>query len=215
MIAQEIHDDIGGALTALKFEVVRLSRELEARDGERSERLAAIQDLLESAVVASHRIQHALRPAVLDAGLVAALEWLVRGFTERSGVPVEFQSNREEFEIEPDRAAALYRVAQEALTNVRKHARDARRVQVQLFAMPGEVTLEVSDDGPGFEGGTLASGPGFGVRGIIERARGLGGWAEVSSSTGRGTTVMFSIPPLLQMAAVESAGPALEGGNDR
>ncbi len=125
-IAQEIHDDIGGALTALKFEVVRLSRELEARDGEHSQRLAAIQELLESAVVASHRIQHALRPAVLDAGLVAALEWLTRGFGERSGLAVEFQSNREEFEIEPDRAAALYRVAQEALTNVRKHSNGAR-----------------------------------------------------------------------------------------
>ncbi|MDH5207852.1 MAG: response regulator, partial [Burkholderiaceae bacterium] len=82
-IAQEIHDDIGGALTALKFEVVRLSRELEARDGERSGRIDAIQELLESAVIASHRIQHALRPAVLDAGLVAALEWLTRGFAER------------------------------------------------------------------------------------------------------------------------------------
>jgi two-component system, NarL family, sensor histidine kinase UhpB len=204
-IAQEIHDDIGGALTALKFEVVRLSRELEARDGAHNQRLAAIQELLESSVVASHRIQHALRPAVLDAGLVAALEWLARGFRER----------REEFAIEPDRAAALYRVAQEALTNVRKHARDAGRVQMQLFAMADDVTLEISDDGPGFDTGTLGSGPGFGVRGMIERARGLGGWAEVSSSAGRGTTVMFSIPPALPAGGGASDGPAVEGGDDR
>jgi signal transduction histidine kinase len=210
-IAQEIHDDIGGALTALKFEVVRLGRELRARDDVSGDRLATIEELLESAVVASHRIQHALRPAVLDAGLVAALEWLARGFGERSGLPVEFQSNREEFEIEPDRAAALYRVAQEALTNVRKHARDAKRVQVQLFALPDEVTLEISDDGPGFHTDGLPTGPGFGVRGIIERARGLGGWAEVSSSPGRGTTVMFSIPPVLNVAGGASEGPATEG----
>jgi signal transduction histidine kinase len=214
-IAQEIHDDIGGALTALKFEVVRLSRELEARDGRHGERLAAIHELLESAVVASHRIQHALRPAVLDAGLVAALDWLARGFRERSGLAVEFQSNREEFEIAPDRAAALYRIANEALTNVRKHAREAGRVQMQLFAMADEVTLEISDDGPGFDTATLGAGPGFGVRGMIERARGLGGWAEVSSSVGRGTTVMFSIPPVLQTAGGASDRPAMEGGDDR
>lgn len=192
-IAQEIHDDVGGALTALKFEVVRLARELGA-DAAHRERLQAIQQLLESAVVATHRIQHALRPAVLDAGLVAALEWLTRGFGERTGLPIDFRSNRDEFEIAPDRAAALYRVAQEALTNVRKHAA-ARQVHVQLFALDDDVTLEIADDGAGFETGSLAVTPGFGVRGLLERARGLDGWAEVSSSPGRGTTVMFSIPP--------------------
>ncbi|MBC8119044.1 MAG: sensor histidine kinase, partial [Burkholderiaceae bacterium] len=193
-IAQEIHDDIGGALTALKFELVRLTRSV--RDEQARPHLDAISQLLESAVVASHRIQHALRPAVLDAGLVAALEWLARGFGERSGIKIDFQANRDEFEIAPDRAAALYRVAQEALTNVRKHA-SASHVQMQLFALAEEITLEVQDDGQGFEPGSLEVTPGFGVNGMIERARGLGGWAEVSSSPGSGTTVMFSIPPLL------------------
>lgn len=203
-IAQEIHDDVGGALTALKFEVVRLARELGTGSGH-TERLHAIQQLLESAVVATHRIQHALRPAVLDAGLVAALDWLTRGFGERTGLPVDFHSNRDEFEIAPDRAAALYRVAQEALTNVRKHA-GARAVHVQLFALDDEVTLEIADDGVGFEADALAVTPGFGVRGLLERARGLDGWAEVSSSPGRGTTVMFSIPPVPR-ARTRAAAP--------
>ncbi len=193
-IAQEIHDDIGGSLTALKFEVVRLGREMEARDGEPRQRLGVIHELLESAVIASHRIQHALRPAVLDAGLVAALEWLSRGFGERTGIKTEFHSNRDEFQIEPDREAALYRMAQEALTNVRKHARTANRVQLQIFALSDEIALEVTDNGPGFDTGSLEITAGFGVRGMVERARGLGGWAEVSSTPGRGTTVMFSIP---------------------
>ena len=192
-IAQEIHDDIGGALTALKFELVRLTRAL--RDEQAKPHLDSISQLLESAVVASHRIQHALRPAVLDAGLVAALEWLSRGFGERSGIKIDFQANRDDFEIAPDRAAALYRVAQEALTNVRKHA-SASHVQMQLFALTDEITLEVQDDGQGFDPGSLQVTPGFGVNGMLERARGLGGWAEVSSSLGAGTTVMFSIPPL-------------------
>ena len=210
-IAQEIHDDIGGALTALKFELVRMSRELEAKSGEPSRRLGVIQELLESAVIASHRIQHALRPAVLDAGLVAALEWLTRGFGERTGMTVNFQSNRDDLEIEPDREAALYRVAQEALTNVRKHARIARNVHMQLFSLDGEVTLEVTDDGPGFDTGSLEVTAGFGVRGLMERARGLGGWAELSSAPGRGTTVMFSIPP---SAEAEAAGRAKEARDD-
>jgi signal transduction histidine kinase len=209
-IAQEIHDDVGGALTALKFEVVRLAREVGAGSAH-TERLGAIQLLLESAVVATHRIQHALRPAVLDAGLVAALDWLTRGFGERTGLPVDFRSNRDEFAIAPDRAAALYRVAQEALTNVRKHA-GARSVHVQLFALDDEVTLEIADDGVGFEADTLAVTPGFGVRGLLERARGLDGWAEVSSSPGRGTTVMFSIPPV-PSARGRAAAPSGEGAD--
>jgi two-component system sensor histidine kinase UhpB len=190
-IAQEVHDDIGGALTALKFELVRLMRALP--DASVRPQLDAISQLLESAVVASHRIQHSLRPAVLDAGLVAALEWLVRGFSERSAIEGDFQANREDFEIAPDRAAAVYRVAQEALTNIRKHAR-AKHVHVQLFALGHEITLEIDDDGEGFDTAGLQATPGFGVSGLIERARGLGGWAEVSSSQSRGTTVMFSIP---------------------
>jgi signal transduction histidine kinase len=213
-IAQEIHDDIGGALTALKFEVVRLDRELETPEGQQTARMASIRELLESAVIASHRIQHALRPAVLDAGLVAALEWLTRGFAERSGLAVDFQSNRDEFEIAPDRAAALYRVAQEALTNVRKHAVGAKRVQMQLFALADEVTLEITDDGAGFDTGSLEVTAGFGVRGIVERARGLGGWAEVSSAPGRGTTVMFSVPPLFRENDAQRLARSTEGGDD-
>lgn len=197
-IAQEIHDDVGGALTALKFEVVRLQREL-AEKPEHADRLEAIRQLLESAVVASHRIQHALRPAVLDAGLVAALEWMTRGFRDRTGMAVEFHANRDDFELAPDRGAALYRVAQEALTNIRKHA-SARHVHVQLFALNDEVSLEIADDGIGFDTGNLAVSPGFGVRGLLERARGLDGWAEISSAPGRGTTVMFTIPPLTRNA---------------
>ena len=206
-IAQEIHDDIGGALTALKFELVRLRRALPGNDTR--PQLDAMSQLLESAVVASHRIQHSLRPAVLDAGLVAALEWLGRGFTERSGIKVDFHANREEFAIAPDRAAALYRVAQEALTNIRKYA-DAKLVHMQLFALGDEIVLEVADNGHGFDTATLQVTPGFGVRGIVERARGLGGWAEVSSSPGRGTTVMFSIPPLPN----RSAGAPAERSSD-
>jgi signal transduction histidine kinase len=87
----------------------------------------------------------------------------------------------------------LYRAAQEALANVSKHAH-ARHVTVQLFASAEEVSLEISDDGVGFDTALLASVPGFGLRAVLERARGLGGWAEVSSDPAGGTTLMFSVP---------------------
>lgn len=192
-IAREIHDDIGTTLTALKFELARLARDLDSRSSA-APRINAMNELLAHAVAASHRIQHNLRPPVLDAGLVAALDWLVKGFVERTGVPASFESNREELDLDPMRAAALYRVAQESLANVAKHAQ-AKRVSVQLFAAADEVTLEIADDGVGFDARLLGNTPGFGVRSLIERAHGFGGWAEVHSTPGRGTTVMFSIPP--------------------
>ena len=191
-IAGEIHDDIGSTLTALRFETVALGRELQHR-GIDSPRVPLMLDLLGQVVAASHRIQHKLRPPVLDAGLVAALQWLVNSFGERSGVRTHFEANRDEIELAPDRCAALYRAAQEALANVSKHAQ-ARQVAVQLFVWAHEVSLEVSDDGVGFDPDQLRTAPGFGLRALIERARGLGGWAEISSTPKGGTSFMFSIP---------------------
>jgi signal transduction histidine kinase len=194
-IAGEIHDDIGSMLTALRFETVALGRHLQQR-GVDAPRVPLMLDLIGQLVAASHRIQHNLRPPVLDAGLVAALQWLVSSFGERTGVQARFESNREDVPLSADGSAALYRAAQEALANVSKHAR-AKQVTVQLFASPLEVSLEVSDDGVGFDPDLLRSAPGFGLRALLERARGLGGWAEVSSTPNHGASLMFSIPALI------------------
>lgn len=191
-IAGEIHDDIGSMLTALRFETVALARQLQQR-GVDTPRVPQMLDLIGQLVAASHRIQHKLRPPVLDAGLVAALQWLVSSFGERTGVQARFESNREDVQLSADGSAALYRATQEALANVSKHAH-AKKVAVQLFASDKEVSVEISDDGVGFDPGMLRSTPGFGLRALLERARGLGGWAEVSSSSERGSTLMFSIP---------------------
>lgn len=191
-IASEIHDDIGSMLTALRFETVALTKQLQQR-GVDSPRLPMMLDLVGQLVAASHRIQHKLRPPVLDAGLVAALQWLVASFGQRTGAQASFESNREEVNLAPDRCAALYRAAQEALANVSKHAH-ARQVSVQLFASATDVSLEVSDDGVGFDPQMLQTAPGFGLRALMERARGLGGWAEVSSTPNAGASLMFSIP---------------------
>jgi signal transduction histidine kinase len=200
-LARELHDDIGSTLTALKFELARLARDLNDRPAAAAQ-IQAMQELLAHAAGASHRIQHDLRPPVLDAGLVEALRWLARGFSARTGVPIDFESNREEPALAAEHAVALYRAGQEALANAAKYAQ-ARRVSMQLFAVADEVTLEIADDGVGFEPRLLETSPGFGLKGLIERARGLGGWAEVAAAPGRGVTVMFSVPtgPARQPAA--------------
>jgi signal transduction histidine kinase len=191
-IAREIHDDIGATLTALRFELVGLVRQ-SGTQPILPDRLGPLIELVEQAVEASHRIQHNLRPPVLDAGLVDALQWLVRNFRERTGLSARFETNQEDIPLSAESAAAMYRVTQESLTNIAKYAQ-AQLVSVHLFASGDEVTLEISDNGVGFDIGLLRATPGFGLRGIIERARGLDGWAEVSSAPGRGTTIMFCVP---------------------
>jgi signal transduction histidine kinase len=201
-IAREIHDDIGATLTALRFELVSMARTV-GTQAELAPRVGSMIGLLEQAVSASQRIQHNLRPPVLDAGLVSALQWLVRSFGARTQIRATFETNRDELPLPGECAAALYRVAQESLANISKHAQ-AQNVTVQLFGVADEVTLEVTDDGTGFDPGMLQATPGFGLRGLIERARGFGGWAEISSAPGRGATVMFSVPlrPLAYPGAV-------------
>ena len=191
-IAHEIHDDIGTTLAALKFELVRLGSKVATIDAA-APHLREMQALIAHAVEASHTIQHNLRPPVLDAGLVAALDWLVGSFRARGDAKTTFESNREDIDLPAEQATALYRVAQECLNNIGKHAQ-ANAVTVTLFAAPGEVTLEVNDDGAGFDLKMLDATPGFGLRGLVERARALGGWAEIDSAPGRGTMIMFSLP---------------------
>ena len=99
----------------------------------------------------------------------------------------------EDVALSDDASVAMYRVAQEALANIGKHAQ-ARAVTVQLFCDETEAALEIADDGNGFDPGMLSTTPGFGLRGLLERARGLGGWAEVASRPGAGTTIMFTLP---------------------
>jgi len=191
-LARELHDDVGALLTALKFELSHLARELYGRPAV-APRVRAMQELLAQAFAASHRIQHNLHPPALDAGLPAAIDWLVRGFAGHNGVQTRYESNRDALPLSPSKAVALYRFAQESLNNVARHAQ-ASSVEVTLFATADEVTLEVADDGVGFDPEMLDDLPGLGLRGLVERAGALGGWAEIDSARGRGTTVMLSVP---------------------
>jgi signal transduction histidine kinase len=203
-IAREIHDDVGGSLTALKFELDWIRRH--STEPAMQQRLAMALDTVTGAIESSQRIMQNLRPAILEQGLVAALQWMCSRFEKRTSTLCEFRSN---WQSSPDNQGlpsgvplVAYRTAQEALTNISKHAQ-ASRVVVDLSLTAGVLSLEVSDNGRGLSTEDLAKTRSFGVRGLHERAATVGGWMDLSSSAA-GTTLILSVP----LQAPPSAGVA-------
>ena len=195
-IARDVHDDVGGMLTALRFDLSWI-----ARHGDAPTRARAHQGLetLDQAVAAVQRLLHDLRPPALEAGLVAALEFLVTQFRSRTGIDARFSSNRERIELAEPLAITVYRVAQESLTNVAKHS-GARHARLDLLVSAETLSLEVTDDGVGIRASELDKPGSFGLRGLTERVRQVHGWLEVAADAGRGA-VMLTIPLSAQAAA--------------
>lgn len=190
-IAREIHDDIGGLLTGLTFDLAWLQSH--ARGDEVLERLHNMQTLLGQARSSVQRILRELRPPMLELGVVAALEWQAQDFSRRHGIPCHFISNRETIAVSEAISAALFRICQEALTNIAKHAQ-ATSVHIDIFADESSVTLEVTDDGVGLADDSQTKAGSYGLLGMRERAAALNGWVEINSAPGRGTSLMLSLP---------------------
>ncbi|MDE2612695.1 MAG: response regulator [Burkholderiales bacterium] len=193
-IAREIHDDVGGSLTALKFELDWIRRH--AGHPVIQQRAASALETLTAAIEASQRIMQNLRPAILEQGLVAALQWMTSRFERRTGIGCELRTNLdahdEPLQLPAGVPLVAYRTAQEALTNVSKHAR-ASRVAVDLSLSGSVLSLEISDDGCGMSNADLAKAHSFGIRGLHERASTVGGWIDLSSGAG-GTSMILSVP---------------------
>ncbi len=192
-IAREIHDDVGGSLTALKFELDWIRRHAPKPEvPEFNARVLSALETVTHAIESSQRIMQNLRPAILEQGLVAALQWMTSRFEKRTGIQCEFRTPHEQVVLPPGVPLVAYRVAQEALTNVSKHAH-AGRVVVDLSLSGGVLSLEVSDNGRGLGQADLAKTRSFGIRGLHERASTVGGWVDLSSSAA-GTTLILSVP---------------------
>ncbi|MBC7993333.1 MAG: response regulator [Rhizobacter sp.] len=189
-IAREIHDDVGGSLTALKFDLAWI-----ARHSDSPEVLSRVNSALETvshAIEASQRVMHNLRPAILEQGLIAALQWMASRFEKRTGITCEFRSRHEHLSLPAGVPLVAYRTVQEALTNVSKHAQ-ASQAHIDLSLAGGVLSLEVSDNGRGLSQEDLAKARSFGIRGLHERAGTVGGWVDLSSGPG-GTTLILSVP---------------------
>jgi signal transduction histidine kinase len=196
-VAREINEEIGGSLTAAKFELTWLHRR-QLLTAEAAERLAHAIKLIEQTTMAAQRVVENLRPPVLDQGIVHALEWLTSQFALRSGIETHFDTNRDEI-LNPEISTCIYRVCQEALSNVANHS-GARRVDVHLFALDDQIHLEITDNGKGTTPPEIAK-PSFGLVKMHERARNLAGSLEFSSAAGHGTSVLLSLPLSTQAAS--------------
>jgi two-component system, NarL family, sensor histidine kinase UhpB len=190
-IAREIHDDLGGNLTAIKMALAMLTTRLPG-DAALTDKAAYVDDLVDRTIDAVHRISLDLRPPTLDLGIVAALEWQALEFEKQAGIACVFRSPNKDIELDPDHAAALFRIFQEALTNIAKHAR-ATRVSVTLRRERRQLLLTIRDNGCGIEPADRLKPQSFGLRGMSERARALGGTLALSPAPGGGTMVAVKI----------------------
>jgi len=190
-LARELHDETGQALTSILLGL----KALEERTGDEASRAATqeLRSLVVSTLQDVRRLAVELRPTALDDfGLVAALERLTASFAEQTGISVDFQTALADERLPEEVETALYRIVQESLTNVVKHAR-ARRVSILLARKEGSVKAVVEDDGRGFDPAEQA-GDGFGLVGMSERLALLGGRLEVESDADAGTTIAAEVP---------------------
>lgn len=192
-IAREIHDDIGGALAAVKFDLSWIGRH--TTDAMTQEHVTAATEMLQHALEASQRIMMNLRPAILDQGLVAAVQWLAGGFTKRTGIETKVHVFQEKNPLSKAVQLVAYRTAQEALTNIVKHA-NCSQVTIDLSDAENVLTLEVKDNGQGIAATEHNKPKAFGLRGLRERAKTVGGWLDVSTHGNTGTSIILSVPLL-------------------
>jgi signal transduction histidine kinase len=193
-IAREIHDEFGQALTALKMDVVWLAKHLPPDETKLLEKAQVMSQLVDSTISMVRRIATDLRPGILDhLGLVAAIEWQAQEVAGRAGFECQLLLNDLEPELDPDLATAIFRIFQETLTNVARHA-GANLVRVKLRTKDDQLILVVQDNGRGITQRQMLDPKSLGLIGMQERARLLGGEVEFQAAPGGGTKVTVRVP---------------------
>jgi PAS domain S-box-containing protein len=193
-VAREIHDQLGQALTAIKLDLSSLTRDFTAEQSQQWKRASSVLRLVDQTIQSVRRISTELRPGMLDdLGLVATVEWATREFAARTGTKCHLDLPKEHVALDPETATALFRILQETLTNVGRHA-SASEVKVRLAQQDGELTLEVHDNGRGITEDEISSAGSLGILGMRERALLLGGEVTLSGAPEKGTTVSVRIP---------------------
>jgi two-component system sensor histidine kinase UhpB len=191
-VARDLHDDIGQILTAIRMDLNWIEKRLTSPSEEMSERLKSAMNLADNSLIAVRKVCSALRPAMLDdLGLAPAIEWQTSEFSSKTGIRCEVSVPRRQMRLNPATATAIFRIYQECLTNIMRHAQ-ANSVRVSLYERSGNAYFCVEDDGKGFREAEVSGS--LGLLGMKERARGCGGELRVESSPGKGTTVTLKVP---------------------
>jgi PAS domain S-box-containing protein len=198
-IAREIHDELGGALTGLKWDLEGIEKLLSGAGKSRKvatvrEKIPNMTHLIESTINTVRRISSELRPGMLDdLGLISAIEWQAQLFQSRTGIECEFTAGMTSVDLSRDRATAVFRIFQEILTNVIRHA-EASKVRVELQKLDGYLELRVKDNGRGITEDEIGNPRSLGLLGMRERALLVGGEVSTSGVAGVGTTVIARVP---------------------
>ncbi len=193
-IARDIHDELGGNLVAIKFEVALLAGKLDSDPLQLRKRVRSIEKLVDDAIATAGRVARELRPGILkDFGLAAAIECQADDFKQRTGIPCRVLCA--DYDAVPDQATstALFRIFQEALTNISKHSK-ATKVEVRLVQEGGDILLEITDDGTGLDPDALSKPRSYGLRGIRERINALDGTLEIGAGPEGGTRIAVRAP---------------------
>jgi len=197
VISRELHDEIGQMLTGVTVRLATLKREAAVSTKGLEKKLAGTQRLLEKTMRIVHRFARELRPPILDdLGIIPALHSFMRQFTKRTRIPIRFSAFAAVEQLNSDKRTVLYRVGQESLTNIAKHAQ-ATRVSVDIRKLAGDVRLEIRDDGKSFQVQRVLSAgrvTRLGLLGMRERVEMVGGVFSVESTPGKGTTIRAQIP---------------------
>ena len=190
-IARELHDELGVRLTCLKMDLSRLN---DASRPKLEEKVLSMIEQVDTTIAAVQGLVAELRPGVLDdLGLVAAIEWQCRDFERRSGIRCLVDSSEEDIPLDSAKATAAFRICQEALTNVVRHAR-AKEIRVHLDTLDRELLLEIHDDGQGILPEKVTDAGSLGLLGMRERAAAVGGALQIVGLRGQGTTVTLRLP---------------------
>jgi PAS domain S-box-containing protein len=194
VMARQIHDELGQALSALHLDVAWLRARLTDEDVVLEEKTRSMAALIETSIGRVRTLATELRPAVLDSlGLLAAIEWETQQFTRRTGIPCTHELPSDPSDVDADRSTDVFRILQEALTNVARHA-GAREVVVTLRFWRNELQLSVSDDGRGITAAEIVSPQALGLVGMRERALLWDGAVEWRARDGGGTVVDLRLP---------------------
>jgi signal transduction histidine kinase len=192
-IAREIHDELGQNLLALRIDIAMLHARTGATHPKLNQRVHGVLDHIDNTMKAMRAIINNLRPTVLDLGLNAAIEWQVKEFQRRTGIACELLLDEMELNVDDNRATALFRILQESLNNVFRHAR-ATKTRIEVEKKNGRLFMQISDNGVGMFPGCRRKANSFGLVGIKERVSTLGGEFSVDTGQNKGTSLTVTIP---------------------
>ena len=192
-IGREIHDELGQLLTVLKMKIERV-KDIKEDEKSLNESINEMLKQAEECINSSRKIATELRPAILDdLGLIAALEWQAEEFRKRTRIKTVFKTDLEELELPPGFTIAIFRIFQESLTNVARHA-EATKVTSTLFVINGDIELKITDNGKGFDTSRIGATKSLGLIGMKERALLMSGTYTISSTPAKGTEITATIP---------------------